>query len=140
MRTTLASTIAWAQPAEASDPSGAPATGEGQATGAGEGAEEPPPGMCGGMGSTSSIILMLAMFAVFYFLLIRPQQKKAKQRQKMLEAIKKGDEVVTNGGLIGRVTAITGNTLTLEISEKVRVRVVRSHVDRPMSAEPEGKK
>ena len=51
-----------------------------------------------------------------------------------LEAIKKGDEIVTNGGLIGRVTAVTGDSLTVEISEKVRVRVMRSHVDRPMSA------
>jgi len=92
------------------------------------------------MGSTSSIILMLAMFAVFYFLLIRPQQKKAKEHQKMLEAIKKGDEVATNGGLIGRVTAVTGKTITLEVSEKVRVRVLRSQVAGPLGTEPEGKK
>lgn len=139
MNTILASTPAWAQPAEASDPGGAaPATSEGQA--AGEGDQGAPPGMCGGMGSTSSIILMLAMFAVFYFLLIRPQQKKAKAHQKMLEEIKKGDEVVTNGGLIGRVTAVSGKTLTIEISEKVRVRVVRSQVAGPVGTEPEGKK
>jgi preprotein translocase subunit YajC len=58
----------------------------------------------------------------------------------MLEEIKKGDEVVTNGGLIGRVTAVSGKTLTLEISEKVRVRVVRSQVAGPVGTEPEGKK
>lgn len=139
MNTIFASTPAWAQPAEASEPSGdAPATGEGQSTG--EGDPGPDPGMCGGMGSTSSIILMLAMFAVFYFLLIRPQQKKAKEHQKMLEAIKKGDEIATNGGLIGRVTAVSDKTVTLEISEKVRVRVLRTQVAGPLSAQPEGKK
>ncbi len=73
-------------------------------------------------------VAMVVMFAVFYFLLIRPQQKKAKERQKMLDAIQKGAEIVTNGGIIGRVTGISDKTLTIEISEKVRVRVLRSQV------------
>jgi len=75
-----------------------------------------------------SIIMIVLMIAVFYFLLIRPQQKKAKEHQKMIDSIGKGTEVVTNGGLIGKVCAVTGKTLTMEISEKVRVRVLRSQV------------
>ena len=70
-----------------------------------------------------TLVMMLAMFAVFYFLLIRPQQKKAKEHQKMLELLKKGDEVVTNGGIVGKITGITDKLLTVEVSEKVRVRV-----------------
>ena len=72
--------------------------------------------------------MMLAMFAVFYFLLIRPQSKKAKEHQNMLAALKKGDEVVTGGGIVGKVTGVSDNLLTLEISEKVRVRVMKAQV------------
>jgi len=84
--------------------------------------------MCGTESPYASVIMMVLMFAVFYFLLIRPQQKKAKEHQQMLEAIKKGDEIVTNGGLLGRVTGVGDRTLTVEISEKVRVRVLKSQV------------
>ncbi len=98
------------------------------------------PSPCGSMSSPTSIIMMVVMFAVFYFLLIRPQQKKAKERQKMLDAIQKGVEVVTNGGIIGRVTGISDKTLTIEISEKVRVRVLRSQVGGLYSADNVEKK
>ncbi|MCP4677862.1 MAG: preprotein translocase subunit YajC [Deltaproteobacteria bacterium] len=83
-------------------------------------------GACGQ--DPTMIIMMLAMVAVFYFLLIRPQQKKAKEHQNMLGELKKGDEVVTGGGLVGKVTGISDKLLTLEVSEKVRVRVVKSQV------------
>jgi preprotein translocase subunit YajC len=89
------------------------------------------PGACGGSGGnpTSMLIMMAAMFAAFYFLLIRPQQKKAKEHKSMLDGLSKGDEVVTAGGMIGRVSGITDNKiLTLEISEKVRVRVMKSQI------------
>lgn len=76
-----------------------------------------------------SILLMVLMFAVFYFLLIRPQQKRAKQHAAMLSAIKKGDQVVTRGGIIGRVSGIQDSMLTIELQEKVRVRVLRSYVE-----------
>ena len=130
------STFALAQPAGAgaSGSEGAPAAGvEGASdTGASGGGA---PSACGSMSSPTSIIMMVVMFAVFYFLLIRPQQKKAKERQKMLDAIQKGVEVVTNGGLIGRVMGISDKTLTIEISEKVRVRVLRSQVGGLYSAD-----
>jgi preprotein translocase subunit YajC len=69
------------------------------------------------------IIMMIGMFAVFWFLVIRPQQRKAKEHQAMLKAIKRGDQVVTNGGIIGRVARIEGDgVLLLEIADGVRVR------------------
>lgn len=123
-----ASTALWAQPAGATASGDAKPTAEAQ-QGAAQGApagQAPEGGFLGG--SWSTIIMLVLMVAVFYFLLIRPQQKKAKEHQKMIDAIGKGTEIVTNGGLIGRVTAVTGKTLTMEISEKVRVRVVRSQV------------
>jgi len=75
------------------------------------------------------LILMGIMFAVFYFLLIRPQVKRQKEHTRMLGALKKGDEVVTRGGLIGRITGITDEILVIELQEKVRVRVRRGAVE-----------
>ena len=74
------------------------------------------------------IFLMLIMFGVFYFILIRPQVKKQKQHQEMLSKLEKGDMVITNGGLIGKISGITDTVLTVELQEKVRVRVLRSAV------------
>jgi preprotein translocase subunit YajC len=73
---------------------------------------------------------IIVMFGIFYFLLIRPQQKKQRELQEWLKSIKKGDEVVTTGGLWGKVLGIADNTpyVTLELQEKVRVRVLRSHI------------
>ena len=81
------------------------------------------------MQGASSLIFIILMFAVFYFLLIRPQVKRQKEHQTMLNALQKGEMVITRGGLIGKITGITNNILTLELQEKVRVRVVRSPVD-----------
>jgi preprotein translocase subunit YajC len=74
-------------------------------------------------------ILMLAvMFGIFYFLLIRPQQKKAREHQDLLRALKKGDRVVTNGGIFGTITGIDDKIAVIEVSEKVRIKVLRSQV------------
>ena len=81
------------------------------------------------MQGPNSLILLLIMFGVFYFLMIRPQVKKQKEHQAMLAAIKKGDVVITRGGIIGTVTGINDNELVLELQEKVRVRVLRSFVE-----------
>lgn len=75
------------------------------------------------------IIMMVLMFAVFYFILIRPQVKKQREHQEMLNKLQNGDMVVTRGGLIGKVTGATDKVLTIELQEKVRVRVLRTHVD-----------
>ena len=63
----------------------------------------------------SSVLMILIMIAVFYFLLIRPQQKRAKQHKAMLEALKKGDQVLTTGGLVGRVVDIDGDILSIDL-------------------------
>jgi len=75
-----------------------------------------------------NILMLVAIFGVFYFLLIRPQQKKAKDHKTMLDNLRKGDAVITQGGLYGKITAITDQEATLEIAEKVRVRVVRGSI------------
>ena len=73
--------------------------------------------------------MMILMFAVFYFILIRPQVKKQRAHQTLLGSLEKGDMVVTRGGLVGKISGITDTVLTIELQEKVRVRVLRSHVD-----------
>ena len=74
------------------------------------------------------IMFLVLLFAVFYFLLIRPQQKRAKEHKKMVEAVAKGDEVVTNGGLLGKVLELGDNFLTVNIAEGVDVKLQRSSV------------
>jgi preprotein translocase subunit YajC len=86
----------------------------------------------------SPIFMMLAMFGIFYFVLIRPQVKKQREHQAMLSKLGKGDEIITRGGIVGRITGTSGDLLTIEIQEKVRVRIPRSYVDgrfEPASAE-----
>jgi preprotein translocase subunit YajC len=78
----------------------------------------------GGSG-LEGIFMLLAMFAIFYFLLIRPQQKRAKQHKEMIEALKSGDQVVTAGGIHGKVVAVQDKLVTLEIATGVRVKVNR---------------
>lgn len=81
------------------------------------------------MGAANFLIFMLLMFGVFYFILIRPQVKRQKEHQALLSALKKGDMIITRGGLIGKISGISGQVLTIELQEKVRVRVLRTHVD-----------
>lgn len=71
---------------------------------------------------------MIAIFVVFYFLLIRPQQKKAKEAKAMLDALQKGDEVVTAGGILGRVAKLTDQYVTVEIAANTEVTVQRGAV------------
>ena len=93
------------------------AMGQGGA-GAGQGAG-------GGIGAFVPLILM---FVIFYFLLIRPQQKKTKEHRAMIENLKKGDRIITSGGIHGRITAVSDTTFTVEISDRVRVKVNRGNV------------
>ena len=74
------------------------------------------------------LVPMLLIFGVMYLLVIRPQSKRQKETQKMLSELKKGDEVVTTGGIIGRISGIKDTEITLLISEGVRVRIQRSAV------------
>ncbi|MFB3926106.1 MAG: preprotein translocase subunit YajC [Syntrophales bacterium] len=79
-------------------------------------------------GDMQFIVMMAVVFLIFYFLLIRPQQKKQKELKEMLSNIKHGDTVVTAGGLYGKVTGLTDSVVTLEIADKVRVKVSRGHI------------
>lgn len=72
---------------------------------------------------------LILIFGIFYFLLIRPQQKKAKEQAKALEKMKVGDQVITAGGIFGKVTRIDdGNKIVVEIADKVKVAVVKSQL------------
>ena len=79
-------------------------------------------------GGMSQIVILVVFVAVFYFLLIRPQQKRMKEQQNMLAKLATGDEVVTTGGLLGRITEVGEPYLTLEIAAGVRVHVLKSQV------------
>ncbi len=85
----------------------------------------------GGMPGGSDLMTflpMIAIFVVFYFLLIRPQQKKAKEAKAMLEALQKGDEVVTAGGLLGRIAKLTDQYATIEVAPNTEITVQRQAV------------
>jgi preprotein translocase subunit YajC len=82
-------------------------------------------GSSGGFDFTAILPLVL-MFVIFYFLLIRPQQKKAKEHKGLVAALKKGDEIITNGGMLAKVTDVGDNFLSCEIAENVEVKL-QSH-------------
>ncbi|WP_319543961.1 preprotein translocase subunit YajC [uncultured Pseudodesulfovibrio sp.] len=87
-------------------------------------------GAAGGLGGIlgGPLPMLVLMFAIFYFLLIRPQQKKQKTHKAMLEALKKGDKVWTNGGILGAIVDIDGDNLTIEIATGVNVVIKRGFV------------
>jgi preprotein translocase subunit YajC len=97
------------------------AMGVGTGTGGGS------PGTPGG-GMVGALFPLALMFLVFYFLLIRPQQKRTRQHKQLLENLKRGDEVITTGGIYGKITGITENVITLEIADNVRIKVQRENV------------
>jgi preprotein translocase subunit YajC len=82
----------------------------------------------GGAAGFASFIPLVLMFVIFYFLLIRPQQKRSKEHRALIANLKKGDRIVTTGGLHGRVTGLDETTLTVEIADKVRVKISRGNV------------
>jgi preprotein translocase subunit YajC len=69
-----------------------------------------------------------SFFGIFYFLLIRPQQKRQKEHKALLSNLKKGDQVITAGGMYGKITGLTDTAVTLEIAEKIRVKVARGQI------------
>jgi len=79
-------------------------------------------GESGGFDFTA-ILPLIIMFGIFYFLLIRPQQKKAKEHKNLVAALKKGDEIITNGGLLAKVIDVGDNFLTCKIAEKVEIKI-----------------
>jgi len=90
----------------------------------------------GDVNTLMGFLPMILIFAVFYLLLIRPQQKKMKDHRALLDGLKKGDTVITQGGLYGKIVSIQEQVVTLEIAEKVRVRVTRASVSGLASSPP----
>jgi preprotein translocase subunit YajC len=91
-------------------------------------ADAAPAGIAG-LGGIAQFAPLVLIFVVFYFLLIRPQQKKAKAHREMVTQLKRGDRVVTSGGIVGTVSKVVSDTeVQVEIAENVRVRVIRSSI------------
>ena len=74
------------------------------------------------------LVPFLLMFGVIYFLMVRPQQKKMKEHQELIKSLKSGDQVVTNSGIIGQVADLTDKVATVEVAEKVKIRVLRNQI------------
>ena len=93
-----------------------------------------PQGGGGPVNIAIQLVPMVLIFAIFFFLLIRPQQRERKRRDEMLASLKKGDRVVTSGGLIGTIVGINEQTVSLRIADTVRVECLRSAVTGPHGA------
>lgn len=91
-------------------------------------------------GTLEMFLPFVVIFAIFYFLIIRPQVKKQKDHQKFVTELKKGDEVLTNGGILGTIEGLTDQFITLEISEGVRIRILRSQISTTMAAQQANQK
>ena len=92
-----------------------------------------PAGQNGTVGLLMGILPWLLIFAIFYVLMIRPQQRRVKEHQAAINAVKKGDEVITGGGIRGRVTKISDDEAEVEIANGVKVRVVKSTLSNVLS-------
>ncbi len=80
-----------------------------------------------------NLIFLALLFGVFWFFLIRPQSKRQKEQRQFSESIQKGDEVVTSGGIVGRVNKVEGNIVTLETGNKTYLRILRSVISKEMT-------
>ncbi len=91
----------------------------------------PPAGQQGAQGGGSmitSLLPLVLIFVIFYFLLIRPQQKRAKEHKQLLENLKKGDKVITSGGVYGVIESVGTTTVTVKIAENVKVKFGKGHI------------
>ena len=82
----------------------------------------------GGPGGMGNLLLIVGMFAIMYFVMIRPQQKQLKKHQELVTSLKKGDEVVTQGGMIGRIHNVLEREVLLEVANGTRIRVLKTSV------------
>ena len=94
------------------------------------------PGQGEGPGLMSNIILFGSIILIFYFMIIRPQQKRQKERQKLLESMKKGDKVITSGGMYGTIAGIDEKTVLVQIADNVKVKLDRSSIANIISDTP----
>ena len=88
----------------------------------------------GAAGALVSFFPFIAIFAIFYFLMIRPQQRRVKEHQATIAGVKKGDDVVTGGGIRGRVTKVSDDEAEVEIAQGVKIRVVKSTISQVLSS------
>ena len=88
----------------------------------------PQGGQQGGGGMVSTLIMFAAIFAIFYFMIIRPQQKKAKEKQRLLDSLQKGDKIVTSGGIHGTIAGLEEKTILLDIGNNVKMKIERSAI------------
>ncbi|HID97112.1 MAG TPA: preprotein translocase subunit YajC [Thermodesulfobacteriaceae bacterium] len=95
----------------------------------------PPGGESGGGNPIMAFLPLIIIFAIFYFLMIKPQQKRAKEHRNFLDSLRRGDEVMTAGGIIGRISGLTEQVVTLEVADNVKIKVARSQI----SGKPPGK-
>ena len=89
----------------------------------------------GGSGTLIFIIQMVAIFAIFYFLLIRPHRKEQEKHEEMIESLTKGDEVITNGGVIGTIIHADGDRLTIKTADSTRLLVQRGRIAQKLGME-----
>jgi preprotein translocase subunit YajC len=94
----------------------------------------PPAGGSGTGAVLTQIVFFAAIFAIFYFLLIRPQQRQRRDREQLLTSLKRGDRVVTTGGIHGTITGLTEHTVTLRVADQVKMEFDRSAVGRILEA------
>ncbi len=88
----------------------------------------------GGASGLSAFMPIVVLFVIFYFILIRPQQKRAKEHQSTLDELKSGDTVITNGGIYGTVIKIDGHVVTLQCSDKVRIKMIKKAISGKVDA------
>jgi preprotein translocase subunit YajC len=98
---------------------------------------QPPAGGAEGGSPIASFLPLILIFVVFYFLLIRPQKKQAQQMQQMINNLKKGDQIVTAGGMHGKVTALKGKQIEVEVAQNVRVLLNKSAVSKVITGQEE---
>lgn len=87
-----------------------------------------PAGQEGGSGLVANIVLFGSIILIFYFMIIRPQQKRAKERQQMVESMKKGDKIITAGGIHGTIVGVEDKIVLVQIADNVKIKVERSTI------------
>ena len=92
-----------------------------------------PAGAGGSVGLVMGIAPWLLIFVIFYLLMIRPQQRRVKEHQAAIAAVKKGDEVITGGGIRGRVTKVTDDEAEVEIAQGVKIRIIKSTISQVLA-------
>ncbi len=92
------------------------------------GADAAQAGAESGQSNIINLVTMGVVFFIFWFLMIKPQQKKLKEHQKFISSVQKGDEIITSGGILGKVVGVTDTTLTVEIGDKLRIKILKGSV------------